>query len=300
MLTAKQKLDLQREASGIKKQLAALKDVRQRLALQKRWSEIIKQLKGVAEQAQAVTEPTVSAEQAAIDDAANQAATSPLNDLPDPTPGQQDAGNYKKGRVTFAGFDIAIENPAGSTRSGVSPQGVAWSTTMHHHYGDFTGSKGADGDAIDVFLGPVLDPTHVFVIDQINPAHRTFDEHKVMLGFASLAEAKAAYFANYDAGWKGLGAITAMSIDEFRSWLNAGQQTAPVKYKQGSLPEVDFKPVPPPELDPAEYEMLSPLAVKQKMLLRSEQGYSDAAIVEVMAHWLDKNIQEGQYTRTWA
>ncbi|MBA7684267.1 hypothetical protein ES703_92658 [subsurface metagenome] len=35
-----------------------------------------------------------------------------------------------------------------------------------------------------------------------------FDEHKVMMGFDSEAEAHEAYLANYEEGWQGLGAIT--------------------------------------------------------------------------------------------
>jgi hypothetical protein len=36
----------------------------------------------------------------------------------------------------------------------------------------------------------------VFVVDQVNPRTGEFDEHKVMLGFDTLEEARAAYLAN--------------------------------------------------------------------------------------------------------
>ena len=68
-----------------------------------------------------------------LDTVANAAATSPLNALPEPTPAQKEAGNYAKGHHRLAGLDISIENPAGSTRTGTSKSGKAWSTTMKSH-----------------------------------------------------------------------------------------------------------------------------------------------------------------------
>ncbi len=49
-----------------------------------------------------------------------------------------------------------------------------------------------------------------------------FDEAKVMLGFIDEARAKAAYLSNYSSGWKGFGGITAMTIDDFKDWVEYG------------------------------------------------------------------------------
>jgi hypothetical protein len=51
-----------------------------------------------------------------VDASAHDAASSPRNQEPEPTPEQKEAGNYKKGHVRVAGLDVAIENPAGSWR----------------------------------------------------------------------------------------------------------------------------------------------------------------------------------------
>ncbi len=40
-----------------------------------------------------------------------------------PTPAQQAAGNYKKAHIKVQGLDIAIENPTGTERTGVDPDG---------------------------------------------------------------------------------------------------------------------------------------------------------------------------------
>lgn len=161
----------------------------------------------------------------AMDALAHEAATSPLNDLPEPSAPQKEAGNYQKGHITFQGLDIAIENPAGSTRTGTATDGRAWESKMYHHYGDVKGSQGADGDAVDVFIGPNDAAPKVFVIDQVNP-DGSFDEHKVMLGFDHKIKAVAGYKKNYEKGWK-VGPMTTLTVDEFKHWL-AGDTTKPL------------------------------------------------------------------------
>ena len=146
----------------------------------------------------------------------------------EPTEGQKEAGNYKKGRVKIGPFDVVIEQPRGSVRSGVDANGKAWETTMQNTYGYFGGTKGVDGDAIDVFLGNDLDEWDgitVFVVDQYNP-DGSFDEHKVMLGFNSQEEAEAAYFANYEADWAKTHRteVTAVPLADFNEWVKSSKR----------------------------------------------------------------------------
>ena len=146
----------------------------------------------------------------------------------EPTEGQKEAGNYKKGRVKIGPFDVVIEQPRGSVRSGVDANGKAWETTMQNTYGYFGGTKGVDGDAIDVFLGNDLDEwdgTTVFVVDQYNP-DGSFDEHKVMLGFNSQEEAEAAYFANYESDWAKTHRteVTAVPLADFTEWVKSSKR----------------------------------------------------------------------------
>lgn len=169
----------------------------------------------------------------AIDEKAHEAATSAQNDTAEPTPAQIEAGNYKKGHISVHGIDIAVENPKGSTRSGESADGKKWSHEMSDHYGYIKGTTGADGDQVDVYVGGNPESGTVFVIDQVD-ANGAFDEHKVMMGFDSEAQATAAYRSNFDAGWK-VGPVTAMSVGQFKQWLKgdtskplAGQDTAGV------------------------------------------------------------------------
>lgn len=151
-----------------------------------------------------------------VDAAAHQAATSDLNLLRKPSEGQAKAGNYRKGHVVVAGLRIAIENPAGSRRRPEWPEMVA-------HYGYVKGTEGADGDHVDVFVRPALADDWagtVYVIDQID-ADGDFDEVKAMIGYSDQRGAERAYLAHFPKNWK-LGAVTAMSAADFKSWLKKG------------------------------------------------------------------------------
>jgi len=140
-----------------------------------------------------------------------------------PTDAQKEAGNYKKGHVKVDGFDITIENAKGSTRSGKDADGTEWSVTMNNTYGYIRGTEGVDGDHIDIYLSDDPSNGNVFVIDQVK-ADGTFDEHKVMYGFASAEEARDNYLANYSEGWSGLGTISEVTKDEFKKWIESSHR----------------------------------------------------------------------------
>ena len=163
-----------------------------------------------------------------IDVQAHQAATSPANDLPEPTQAQKEAGNYKKGHISIQGLDIAVENPRGSTRSGVDADGTPWETTMQHHYGYIKGTVGNDKDRVDTFIGQNPQSGKAFVIDQIDPKTGEFDEHKVVLGADSIEQAREIYQSNYAPDWRGLGAITELPMPAFKSWVHDGAKKSPL------------------------------------------------------------------------
>lgn len=144
-----------------------------------------------------------------------------------PTEAQKEAGNYKKGHVKVDGFDITIENPKGSVRSGKDADGKEWSVTMKNDYGYIRVTEGVDGDHIDVFLSDNPEQGNVYVIDQVNQKTGEYDESKVMYGFNSLEEAKDAYLANFEEGWK-VGVVSGVSKEEFRKWIeSSARKTKP-------------------------------------------------------------------------
>jgi hypothetical protein len=152
---------------------------------------------------------------------AHEAATSPLNGLPEPTEAQKEAGNYHKGHIKVHGMDISIENPAGSKRR---PE---WNP-LEDHYGYIKGTVGKDKDHVDVFINrdnPESDK--VFVVNQVNPKTGKFDEHKAILGANSQEEADAIYHRNYQPGWNGRESISEMTVDQFKEWVKSDKTKSP-------------------------------------------------------------------------
>lgn len=145
-----------------------------------------------------------------------------------PTEAQKEAGNYRKGHVQIGQFNVSIENPKGSVRSGVDVTGREWTQTMQNTYGYIRGTEGVDGDHIDVFLANDMDGWNgrrVFVVDQYNE-DGTFDEHKVMLGFNDEADAHAAYLSNYESGWADKRKIvcSSVNIEDFEKWIDSSHR----------------------------------------------------------------------------
>lgn len=172
---------------------------------------------------QGIDENAAAPEEAQQQAVAQKIATAEAETDTNPTEGQKEAGNYKKGHVRIDGYDITIEQPKGSVRRGTDADGKQWEQTMNNTYGYIRGTEGVDGDHIDIFLSDNPTEGNVYVVDQVNP-DGSFDEHKVMYGFQSAEDARAAYLSNYEEGWQGLGTITEVSKDEFKKWVNSSKR----------------------------------------------------------------------------
>lgn len=143
-----------------------------------------------------------------------------------------EAGNYRKAHIRAFGLDIAIENPKGTIRRKLTPDGEEkWRVKMPAHYGYLKGTKGADKDAVDCYIGPDKDAKLVWIVDQIHPSDGSFDEHKCLLGFRSYEDAVKAYEAGFSdgSGAKRKGAVVEMDLAEFKDWLK-GDCSKPLAY----------------------------------------------------------------------
>lgn len=193
----------------------------------------------------------------------------------EPTEAQKKAGNYKKGHLSFGGYDYTVETPKGVTRSGKDEQGKPWSVTMHDTYGYILGKIGVDGDHIDMFINDAADldtfDGNVYVVDQVNPETGEFDEHKVMYGYPSEEAATEAYLANYSKDWKGLGKVTSVSKATFDKWLESSdRKTKPfadyaMVQKEQAKFNRDVKEVKPSEMTEAQkvaYDAVSTMLKK--------------------------------------
>jgi hypothetical protein len=132
------------------------------------------------------------------------------------TEAQKEAGNYKKGRVPLPlDMEFHIETPEGEVRYGKQK--------LRDPYGGFTGTKGMDGDPVDGFLNKKIEDDwrgDVYIVDQVNPETKKFDEHKVMFGYNNAMDARRAYKRNYQKDWTGTGNVTIMPIETFKQWLD--------------------------------------------------------------------------------
>lgn len=193
----------------------------------------------------------------------------------EPTEARKKAGNYKKGHLSFGGYDYTVETPKGVTRSGKDEQGKPWSVTMHDTYGYILGKIGVDGDHIDMFINDAADldtfDGNVYVVDQVNQETGEFDEHKVMYGYPSEEAATEAYLANYSKGWKGLGKVTSVTKATFDKWLESSdRKTKPfaeyaMVQKEQAKFDRDVKEVKPSEMTEAQkvaYDAVSTMLKK--------------------------------------
>lgn len=132
-------------------------------------------------------------------------------------------------RTTWNGLPISIENRKGSKRYWYDkPTQRHGETLMHYPYGYIRLTEAADGDHVDVFLGPDEGAKFAFVVHQLrSPDFTEYDEDKVMLGFPSRAEAKRAYLMHFDSP-KFLGDMIAIPRDKFI------QQCKDGRYRDGS------------------------------------------------------------------
>jgi hypothetical protein len=107
-------------------------------------------------------------------------------------------------------MDVSIENPKGSMRRSKADAPEKWEVQMPAHYGYIRGTTGADGDHVDLFVGDKGDNGAFWVINQTTPDGKAFDEHKVITGVDSAAEAIDLYKRSFadDFGAKVLGSVS--------------------------------------------------------------------------------------------
>jgi hypothetical protein len=124
------------------------------------------------------------------------------------------AGNAKKGHTKFAGFDITFEH-----RPDLKDDNA--------QYGYIKRTKGADGEQVDVFVNKKAEKDwagDIYVVDQYTE-DGNFDEHKVMLGYNNLLDAKRSYRKAYG---RQANNITKLTQNEFKAWLaEAGSNKRP-------------------------------------------------------------------------
>lgn len=175
--------------------------------------------------------------------------------MPRPSDAQKEAGNYLKPRVSMHGLSISIENRRGTVRSGTDKEGRPWSVVMPYDYGYIRRTLGADGDQVDVFLGPNRQSQFVLVVNQYDKQTGKFDEVKVGLGYLGLEQAKAAYRQGYRGRNVPRAAFVPTTVQRLKQWLQLKQTWARFDFERSEkltdlasgMPTVNFRANPEKE-----------------------------------------------------
>lgn len=142
-----------------------------------------------------------------------------MTELEEATHKKHPPKTYKlEGHMTFQGLRVAVENKKGSTRSGHDKDGKPWHTLMRAPYGYIVGSKGADDEGVDCYVGPNKNAVNAYVVHQ-KKHDGSYDEDKVMLGCESLDEARKLYLLHYNTK-KFLGPIKEIPMERLKALLS--------------------------------------------------------------------------------
>jgi len=132
------------------------------------------------------------------------------------------AGECKK-TLTVDGLTMKFEHLKGDRRFIGKPH----ERTMHDCYGYMPGTfgKGADGEAIDIYVNPDFQKGSalgtVYKVKQLKKGTGTFDEDKFMVGYDSAFAAKKAFLHNMPS-WA-FGSMTSMPAKSFRNLVGQTQ-----------------------------------------------------------------------------
>lgn len=135
--------------------------------------------------------------------------------VPPPSTRATDADGPVSNAIHWHGMVVVIETPKGEVR-----RGKGWSQVMPYDYGYLDGHPGADGDSLDVCMGPDPSSEWVYLFDQDHlPPRKGFDETKVLAGYRSAQDALIAFRRGHHRAGEVLRDWTPMNIAMFKQWL---------------------------------------------------------------------------------
>lgn len=139
------------------------------------------------------------------------------------TPSLSKIGHLIRRTTNVQGLRVAIETDKGEIRSGVDEDGHKWRTRMSRPYGYLVGTKGADDEPVDAYVGPDKDAPDAYVVHQHKPDGTGYDEDKIMLAFSSKEDARKAYLEHYDSD-KFLGPISKVPIERLQELVESREK----------------------------------------------------------------------------
>lgn len=142
------------------------------------------------------------------------------------------ANDPVKEKLTLHGIPLSLEWREGETRKYFnhdplkkkSVGTIDYNKKMKADYGYVRGVMDADGEELDVYLGPNRESEKVFVLEKLREADQSFDENKIMLGYDSMAEAKKSYLQHQ--GKNEMGKVRELTLAQFKSEFMSKKKTA--------------------------------------------------------------------------
>ena len=148
-----------------------------------------------------------------------------------------------QGHTDVQGLRVAIENRKGSVRKGKDSDGHEWRTKMRNPYGYIVGTRGADGEPVDAYVGPHKDAKNAYVVHQHNDDGKGYDEDKIILQVKSKKEAKELYLKHYDDP-KFLGPISIVSMERLKELVASKRRLVKISAMLDELEKIAEPPPP--------------------------------------------------------
>lgn len=175
---------------------------------------------GAQEQNERASKPGTRQNPVNIQTAADVARATAMVDE-DHTGPQGEANNIQRGHAVYNGIPLVFETGSNNIRRGTVPDtGETWEQKTGAPYGYIPGTKGADGQALDFFMGEHPSSPTVFVLDETDQKTGDFKQHKVFFGTRTPQDAYQAYINSSGKSPSQVRGIAAMSIDQFNAWKN--------------------------------------------------------------------------------
>jgi len=131
-----------------------------------------------------------------------------------------------KKKIEVQGVPIWIEWKKGETRIYKDKKGVVkYERHMKADYGYIPDTLDADGEELDVYVGPDRTSPRAFVIKQLRK-DGSFDEHKVMIGYQTKDDAKASYDHHMGGAKERFGGMRQVPVSALRALFgeNGGKE----------------------------------------------------------------------------
>ena len=149
---------------------------------------------------------------------------------PEPDQENQDDATRAKRLIEWNGYTIGLQ---------YFPFDRRHNRTLTAGYGYFRKTRGEDGMALDVWVGPSLDSNKVFSVSQV--INGEFDEYKIIIGVDTADQAEALYKANMSSEFfGGVQDIGLNGLEQYKTTGNTRADASPTVQVRGTVKSKSF------------------------------------------------------------